>query len=138
MIDERFYSAFELEDVALADTFVPQLYLDAAIEQRKFAQTLGEDVVMKLDIRKHFGAWQETDGCSALLRGLESAQRIKRLTEMVFLLVLMTVAVDGQPQVIRQCVDHRYAHAVQSAGNLVGVVVELSAGMKDRHHHFGR
>ncbi len=33
-------------------------------------------------------------------------------------------------------IDHRDADAVQAAGDLVGILVELAAGMKDRHDHF--
>ncbi len=35
-------------------------------------------------------------------------------------------------------VDHRDADAVQAARHLVGVLVELSAGMQLGHDHFGR
>ena len=37
----------------------------------------------------------------------------------------------------RQGVDHRHAHAMQAAGDLVGVLVEFSAGMQLGHDDFG-
>jgi len=38
----------------------------------------------------------------------------------------------------RQRVDARDAHAVQSAGHLVAVLVELATGVEHRHHHLQR
>src|SRR5690606_21988625 len=47
-------------------------------------------------------------------------------------------APDVQPQVLGQGVDHRHADAVQAAGNLVTVVVELAAGVQHGKDHLGR
>jgi hypothetical protein len=56
--------------------------------------------------------------------------------------VFLAVAPDGQFQPFRQRVDHRDAHAVQAARDLVGVVVggvlELPARVELGHDHFGR
>ena len=41
-------------------------------------------------------------------------------------------------QVLAQRIDHRRPDAVQPAGNLVGIVVELSAGVQAAHDHFQR
>src|SRR5690606_37571427 len=62
----------------------------------------------------------------------------QRLAQGVFLLPVETVAPDVQPQVFGQGVDHRHAHAVQAAGNLVAVVVELAAGMQHGEYHLRR
>jgi hypothetical protein len=53
-------------------------------------------------------------------------------------LVDLAVAPDHQLQPDRKRVDHGHADAVQAAGDLVGVLVELAAGMQLRHDHFGR
>ena len=37
---------------------------------------------------------------------------------------------------LRQRIHHRHAHAVQSAGMLVGLVVEFSAGVQARQDQF--
>src|SRR6185312_17437750 len=37
-----------------------------------------------------------------------------------------------------QRIHHRHAHAVQTAGDLVGVVVELTAGVEDGHDDLSR
>ena len=56
---------------------------------------------------------------------------------LVFLLVHLAFAVNGQHQVLRQCVDNRDANAVQATRYLVGVVIEFTAGVKNRHDDFG-
>ena len=40
-------------------------------------------------------------------------------------------------QLFRQRVDHRDAHAVQTTRHLVGVAVELTAGVQHRHDDLG-
>jgi hypothetical protein len=44
----------------------------------------------------------------------------------------LAVAVDGQEQVFGQGVDDRDADTVQAAGDLVGRVIELTAGSAGR------
>ena len=53
-------------------------------------------------------------------------------------LVLDAAAVDGQLQPLGERVDHRDADAVQAAGDLVGVLVELTAGVQLGHDDLGR
>ena len=53
-------------------------------------------------------------------------------------LVLAVITIDRQLQPFRQCVHHRHTNTMQSAGYLVGIIVELTAGMKLRHDHLGR
>src|SRR5690606_22883486 len=55
---------------------------------------------------------------------------------VVDLFVQLAVTVNDQAQVGGQGVDHGYTHAVQATGDLVAVVVELSAGVQHRHDHF--
>ncbi len=53
-------------------------------------------------------------------------------------LVATAVAEDDQLQPVRQGVHHRHAHAVQTAGDLVGILVELTAGVQLGHDDLGR
>ena len=64
------------------------------------------------------------------LRGL-------RLAQAIGLLVDMTVAADGQQQLVGERVHDGDAHAVQTAGHLVGVVIEFAAGVQHGHDDFG-
>ena len=52
--------------------------------------------------------------------------------------MLEAVPPDAQDELRRQRVDDRHADAVQAAGDLVGVLVELSAGVKLGHDDLGR
>jgi hypothetical protein len=51
--------------------------------------------------------------------------------------VLGAVTPDAHLHRLRQRVDHRRAHAVQAAGDLVGILVEFAAGMQAGQHHLG-
>ncbi len=118
--------------------FVLQLNGDTGVEEGQFAQTLGQDVVVKLDIVGERGwAGQEAHQRPAPGRRPDHLERIQRLAQRVFLLVFLPAAVNRQPQVVAECIHHRHAHAVQAAGDLVGVRVELAAGVQHGHHHFG-
>ena len=65
-------------------------------------------------------------------------QRAGRSAAFVGLLVDLAVAPDLHFEYFRQGVHDRDADAVETAGNLVAVVVELAARMEDGQHHFGR
>ena len=45
---------------------------------------------------------------------------------------------DHELQLLRQGIHHRDTDTVETAGNLVRVVVELTPGVEDRHDHFRR
>ena len=55
-----------------------------------------------------------------------------------FHLVDLAVAPDPQLEPVGQRIDDRHADAVQPAGNLVAVLVELAAGVQLGHHDLGR
>ena len=56
----------------------------------------------------------------------------------VFLLVDVPVAADFDLAPLGEEVDHRHAHAVQTAGGLVGPLLELAAELEHGHHAFER
>ena len=51
--------------------------------------------------------------------------------------VLVLIAPDAQLEPLGQRIDHRHANAVEPARHLVGVLVELAAGVQLGHDHFG-
>ena len=59
-----------------------------------------------------------------------------RRAALVGLLIDLAVAPDLEIERFRQRVDDRDADAVQAAGHLVAVVVELAAGVEHREHDF--
>ena len=84
---------------------------------------------MKLDVGEGVRTGLEPNGRSGLVAVTNNGQRRDRLTAPVLLLVNLAVAMNGEYQVLGQCVDHGHANTVQAAGNLVGVVVKLTAGV---------
>src|SRR3546814_636566 len=77
-----------------------------------------------------------SDVCSSDL--VQPLQRRHRLAHGVFLVVVEAVAPDVEGELFAQRVDHRDANAVQAAGNLVAVVVELTAGVQLGHDDLRR
>ena len=73
-----------------------------------------------------------------LLRLAYGLDRFRGLAALVLLVPYLALAVDLHLQSRGQRVDHRDADAVQSARDLVGLPVELAAGMQDGHDHFQR
>ena len=49
-----------------------------------------------------------------------------------------TLTVNRGFQNLRQCVHTGNAHTMQTAGNFIRILVELTAGVQHRHHHFQR
>jgi hypothetical protein len=71
------------------------------------------------------------------VRVAHDLQVLDRLAAFEAGVVFLAVAPDAQLQPVRQRVDHRDAHAVQTAGDLVGVLVELPAGVQLGHDDLG-
>ena len=92
---------------------------------------------MEIDIREGVRTRLEANRRAGLVGGACCRQRCDGLAVPIFLLVDLPIAVNGQNQLLRQCVHHRDTDAVQTAGDLVGVVVELTAGVKDGHDDLG-
>ena len=79
----------------------------------------------------------ERDLGAALLGGAGDVEIADRRAALVALLVHLAVAPDLELEPLRQRVDDRDADAVQAAGDLVGGVLELAAGVEHRQHDFG-
>ncbi len=91
------------------------------------------------DIGEGFGRGEERHFGAALAVGIaHDFQRRDRVAVLELDVVFLAVAPDAQFQSARQCVDHRDADAVETAGDLVGILVEFSAGMKLGHDDLGR
>uniref|UniRef100_A0A0N4ZJK4 Phenol hydroxylase n=1 Tax=Parastrongyloides trichosuri TaxID=131310 RepID=A0A0N4ZJK4_PARTI len=81
-------------------------------------------------IEGDLGAGQQTALVLAHRRIADDGQRPHGVAALEAHAVLLAVAIDDQLQPVRQGVDHRDADAVQAAGHLVGVLVELAAGVQ--------
>ena len=138
MLDERANSALVFEHVVLVRALVEQFDLDARVEEGQLTQALGEDVVMEFGVGENFRTRVEAHRGAASRRRSDLLQRIQRFAETIFLLMLVAFAVDRQAQMVRQRIDHRDADAMQTAGNLVRVVVEFAARMQHGHDDLSR
>ena len=138
VLDEALDAARVREVLALAVALVDQLDLGAVVEERQFADALGEDVEVIFDVVEGLGGRHEMDFGAAPVARTHDGQRRHGDAAPEFHLVELSVAPDLELQPVRQRVDDRHADAVQPAGNLVAVVVELAAGMQFGHHDLGR
>ena len=138
ILDERVDAAFVQEVVRLAVALVLDGDGDAAVQEGELPQPLRQGVEAVFDGLEDLRIRLERDLGAALLRGPGDLERDHRIAAVVGLLVDLAVAPDFQIQGLGQGVDDRDADAVQPAGDLVAVVVELAAGVEHRQHHFGR
>ena len=88
--------------------------------------------------REDLGVGLEGDLGALALGGADGLQRRYRLAAPVALLPDLAVALDLERQPLGERVHHRDADAVEAARDLVGLLVELAAGVEARHHDLGR
>ena len=138
----------ELQALHVGMARVGQDDAHAGIQEGEFAQPVFQRAVVELDHGEGLGRREERDlaaaspliGAGRLVLLVCAGDRQRRVGDAMgeAHFVDFAVAADFQLQPGRQRVDHRDADAVQAARHLVGVLVELSAGMKLRHDDFGR
>src|SRR5688572_4601569 len=133
VLDERHDAAVVLELVALAVALVVERDQDAAVQEGELAQPLRQRVEAVLGGFEDLSVGPERDLGAAALGRARRFQIRDRGSALVALLIHLAVAPDFQIEALRQRVHHRHAHAVQAAGNLVAVVVELAAGRSEEH-----
>src|SRR5690606_1500102 len=137
MLNEGADAALVFEDVFLLGALVDEMDAHAGVEEAEFAQALGENLVVVLGLAEDLRAGLEANLGAGLLGLADHGQRRDRVAHAVFLVVQLAVALDPQDKLLGQRIHHGHAHAVQTAGNLVAVVVELSAGMQHGHDDLG-
>ena len=93
---------------------------------------------LKTVVSKICGVGLERDLRATPLRRAGDLEPGRRNAALVRLRVDLTVAPDLEIERLGQRVDHRDADAVEAAGHLVAVVVELAAGVQHGQHDFGR
>src|SRR5215813_6357821 len=138
MLDELDDPALVEERVAPRVTLVLDDDLEAAIEERQLAQPVAERVEGKRGVLEDGGGRLEADDRAGLLGGAGRGERARRHTELVALRPLLAVAADLELEPLAERVHHRDPDAVQTAGHLVGGVLELAAGVQDGQHDFRR
>ncbi|OQA29645.1 MAG: hypothetical protein BWY59_00164 [Verrucomicrobia bacterium ADurb.Bin345] len=111
----------------------------AGIEESQLAQAVLQRRVVEHRLGEDRRRRQEGDLCAALAVGVvDHLQRRLGIAHAEAHEVLLAVAPDLEVEMLGERVDHRHADAVQTAGDLVGVLVEFSAGMQLGHDDLGR
>ena len=82
--------------------------------------------------------WKRVRGAAAVLHLADVLDLARRLAARIGLAVEHLVARDLDDQVVGERVDHRDADAVEAARGLVGLAVELAAGVERRHDDLER
>ena len=112
--------------------------LDALIKERQLSQALGKNVEA-VDCRlEDLGVRMEGDGRAAPFGLAYRRQRVLDSASLEAYVVDLPVTTDLSVHPIGQRVDAAYAHAVQTAGHLVVLLVEFSAGVQHSQHNFRR
>ena len=141
IFDEFLDAAVVMHRLALLDrvAHVGQHDIDAGIQERELAQAMLQRREIIFDVGEGLGGCKEGHFGAALAIGVaDDLERGDRIAMGEFDVMFLAVAPDPKLQLARQRVDDGDADAVQAAGNLVGVLVEFSAGVQLGHDDLGR
>ena len=137
MRHESLQAAVVLKHIGFVLALIDEFDAHAGVQERELAQPLGQRVVVELNVREDLGRGLEADRGAAFDGVAHDCERCGRLAQMIFLAMHVAVARDREQQIIRQRVDDRDAHPVQTARDLVRGVIELTARVQHGHDHFG-
>ena len=129
----------QLDDLVLHAALVGQDDAHARVQEGQFAQPVLEGAKIEFGLGEGFGRGQERHLRAAPVRCIaHHLQRRIGLAMGEAHEMLLAIAEDGELELDGKCVDNRDADAVQTARHLVGVLVELSAGVQLGHDDLGR
>ena len=137
VLHERVDAALVLELVVLPLALVLERDRHPGVEEGQFAQPLGQRVVAEIERLEDRRVRKEGDLGAAPLRLAGHLERGDGPAALVGLLVDLVVAPDLELEPLGERVDDRDADAVQTARDLVALVVELAAGVQHRQHDLG-
>ena len=138
------------EVVFLVLALVAQSDAHAIVEKAQFAQALGQDLVVKVDVREDLTVRQEVNFGSPLFgigNHLHGRNRkaiphrhfaILRYALLELLEMNLAFPADRQAQPFAQPVDAADTDPMQAAGYLVAVLIELATSVQFGQRDFGR
>ena len=129
----------QLDGLGLDPAGIGQEQAHAGIEEGELAQAMFEGGEVELGLGEGLARGQEIDlgPANALVVAHHGQRRLRHAVAEAHEM-LLAVAPDAQVQALGQRVDDGNADAVKPAGNLVGVLVELTPGMELGHDDLGR
>ena len=135
----------ELLRLDLGAAGVGEFDAHAGVQEGEFAQPVLDRRKIIIDHGEGRGRGQERDLGAAFRpcrrsigAGPVTSSGVDRIAILEADQMLLAVAPDPEPEPGRKRVDDGDADAVQAAGNLVGVLVEFSAGVQLGHDDLGR
>ena len=135
-LDERLDAALEVVGDGAIGALVVEGDPDTLRQERHFSEALGEGGVVELGLGEDLAVRGEPDGGALLLdlgavaSGFELALG---LAALVFLAVELALPANLYPHAFGERVDYGGADAVKTTRHLVGVAVELTAGVEVGH-----
>ena len=137
VLDEALDAALVEELVRFLVALVEDADVHAAVQERQLAQPLRQDVEAVFGGLEDQVVGLERDAGAALVGHADFADRRLRVAAMVALRIDLSAALDLHLEPFREGVHHGHADAMQAAGNLVGTLVELAAGVELREDDLG-
>ncbi|MCY1394010.1 hypothetical protein D9M71_89230 [compost metagenome] len=138
VFDEGAQAALVLEQLFLAGTLVLQHDAHAGVQEGQLADALGEDVPAEMNVVEGFRGRLEVNFGAGAIGIAHRTQRELWNTVVIELFPDLAFAANGQAQLVGEGVHYRDTHAMQAAGDLVAVVIELTAGVQHGHDDFRR
>ena len=129
--------SLRLAGLGIGGALVSESDEQALVEERQLSQTLRQSVKVKFGGGEDTLVGQEVNFGSAFFGGASLLELAGGFTLGVSLFPGETVTPDFKIEFFTECVHHRNAHAVQSAGDFVRRRIKLAAGVQLGHHHFG-
>ena len=115
--------------------FVGKRQAKSAHEECEFAETRGERVVHVNGFGENGIIRIEFNGRTGRSVGFSDVDlRAARNTACKFLTDNAAIATHGHDKLVRKCVHAAHAHAMQTGGNFIRAVVELTTGVELGHH----
>ena len=138
VLDELEDAALVVERFAVAGALVAEDDLHAAVEERQLLQAAVEDVVLELGVGEDLRVGLEGGLGADAVGAADAADVAGRHAALVLLLIDVALAADLDLAPFGEEVDHGDAHAVQTAGGLIGALFELAAELQHGHHALER
>jgi len=124
--------------VAFTGTLVAEDDLHSPVQEGQFLKPTVEDVVVELGIGKNLEVGFERSACAGALRASDAAYRSGGHAAFILLLIHIAVAADFHLAPLGEEIDHGHPHAVQSAGGLIGSLLEFAPELQHAHHTLQR
>ena len=138
VLDELVHAALVMVRPGLALRLVDEDELEPGDQEGHLAEAIAERLGRERHIVEDRRVGLEGDGGAALFSRRAAGEIGDGDAALKTLVPFAPVAADGDFQPLGERVDDRNADAVQTAGDLVIVVVELAARVQHGEHHFER